>query len=304
MRRYRPLATALLGLATLVVVLASTDMGAVGRALGQTRPWHIAAGLALMLLRDPVADVSLWRAALAWFGHRVRYGQLLRVYLEFVPLKFLLPFKLGDAARVAALRAACGVPVVAGGGSRLATMGVQAGALLILGSVFASLASGAWWPVAAGGAGIALLAWLTAREFRWRERTAAADEERRTDRPTRLLARWPHAAIALMSGLGSAAASLALYSLFVGQALGEPPDAATLAVVAATVLACHLPISIRGVGVRELLLTTAVARTAGAESPALLGAGLAISALELLFVLLLGGGFAGARVAGLIRPRD
>jgi hypothetical protein len=303
LRRVRSLIGAVLSVAVLIAVLATTDLGPAVGALATVTPLRIAAGLGLLLIRDILADVSLWRSALAWAGFRVRYRDLLRVYVEFTPLKFLLPFKLGDAARVVALRTRLGVPAAWGGATRLVAMAAQSAAFVVLAAGLAAMARGTWWPAMLGVAGVVIIAATTVIVLRRRGRSEAPGDGALGGAPTAavLVRGWPHAAQACAFAILAAGAEIGLFALFVGPALGRSLDPATLAVIAATALACHLPLSARGVGVRELLLTTAVAAVAEGNAATLLGAGLAISAIEIGFVLALAAGFAVFRMIGLVR---
>ena len=303
--RVRPWLGTGLSVAVLAGVLLTVDLDAVRSALASVRPWHVLAGVALLLLRDGYAEVARWQAVLRWAGHGTRFRAIFRVYLDFVPLKFLLPFKMGDAARVLALRQVCGVPLFWGTTTRLSSMALQMAVLVGCCALFVALDRGRAWPLLAGAA---LLATLALAAAWWlRRRRPPAPEPANTpsrggappDRAETSVRRWRHGVTALaLAGL-SVALDLTLYMLVVGALTGIGPSWAVLAVVAATVLACNLPLSSRGIGIRELALTTAAAGVGLGTKPALLGAGLVISGIEVAVVLVLAMGLVAGKLARL-----
>lgn len=266
--RIRGFIAPLLSLATLALVIVTFGVDRLVNALSALTPASIATGLAIVSAKELAGEVGRWHVLLARRGHRVPYAGLLRVYLEVTALKFLLPFKLGDAVRVVSLRARYGVPAGDGAWTRLETMALYLGALLpaiaVVGAVELGLGLGLGI-AAAACLSLAVLAVLAGPVL-----TGAA---------------------AFSLGASSVALDVLLYVVL----SPVPAGGAELLGVLATLLACTVPVSLRGVGVRELVLSTTAAP--------LVAAGLAVSVVEVLFVLCAGAATAivRARASGSAR---
>jgi len=267
-----PLFSALL----LAAVLVRTDLAAARQALAGLPVSVLIAGLGLLLVRDVLCDVACWRSTLLLAGHRVPFLRLAEITVAYAPVKFLLPFKAGDAVRVVALHRSSGVPLSAGAVARLAAMALQLGVLVLFTALLAAVHTGhalvalLGVPGAIGIAAIGI--WVGSG------------------------GRLAPLASALLFAALSAACSVGLFAMVVGAVRGGAPQIVDLLVITAVVLACSLPATARGIGLRELMLTTfAVSWGVGSRTD-LLGAALAVSAAEVAVVLVLAVGVVISRL--------
>jgi len=275
-RRLKPWMAPVASVVVLAVVLVRADLGATAQVLGAVPAGVLVVGLVALLLRDGIADVGCWWATLAAAGHRAPFRQVLGVTVEFAPLKFLLPFKAGDALRVAALHRRARVPLAAGATTRIAAMVLQLAVLVLATAVLAAFHTGHTLAVVAV---VVVSLVVVAAGVR-----------------VGIGGRWGALAVALGFAALSAGCSIGLYALLIGALSSAAVTLTDLLVITATVLVCSLPATARGIGLRELMLTTfAVSWGVGARSD-LLGVALTVSAVEVAVVLVLAAGTACHRI--------
>lgn len=262
--------------AALAAILVLADLDATARALANIPLHTLALALAMVLLRDLVTEVGCWWAALAAAGHRVGFHRVLWITCETVPLKYLLPFKAGDAVRVVALNRRCDVPLAVGALTRVAAMVLQ---LVMLLAITALL-----WAAPAGK-----LIWAAPL-------AAAAVLGLACGLILRLGPRWTAVVMSLMFGGISVGLSLALYALLIRTLTGAALAPGYWVVISATILACSLPASVRGVGLRELILPALAVSWGLGDRADLLGTALAVSAAEVAVVVILAAGLSAYRV--------
>jgi hypothetical protein len=277
LRWIKPWVAPTVSVLVLVAVLVRADLGAAVDAFSRVPVGVLLVGLGLLLIRDLIADVGCWQSTLAAVGVRAGYRTLLGITVEYAPLKFLLPFKFGDALRVLALNRRAGVPAATGVFTRLAAMVLQLAVLVAATALMAAVHAG--HVLVAVFCGICVLGIVVALV--------------RIGIGGRL---GPMLAAVMFAAL-SVGCSVGLYAAVIPAVSGAPLTAADVLVITATVLACSLPATARGIGLRELMLTTfAVSWGVGVRSD-LLGAALVVSATEVGVVLAMALGVAAYRVS-------
>jgi len=281
LRWLKPWVAPTVSLLVLVAVMVPDDLGDTASALTEVPVGVLVLGLGLLLLRDLVGDVGCWRGSLAAAGQRVRFRTLLGITVEYAPLKSLLPFKFGDALRVMALHRRAGVPAATGVFTRLAAMVLQLAVLVAVTALMTALHAGHTLVAVLVCGGVLTLVVVLVRVGIG-------------GRLGSILAAVAFAALSVSCSVG-------LYALVIAAVSGPALTPADLLVITATVLACSLPATARGIGLRELMLTTfAVSWGVGAR-PDLLGAALVVSGIEIATVLAMALGIATYRLTRTVR---
>ena len=286
-RRIAGILGLVLSAGALLYILWAADLVALGQSLRNTSPWAIACALTLLLLRDAGSDIASWQATLSWSGHPVRFVPLLRVWIDYVVIKLVFPAGVGDAARVVTLSSRHGVPLVWATASRMVAQGLRLAATLGALGLFAAWALQGLWPLLLLMFPLGALTVITWRRMARSFEVASGSPGRET--VARLWRGWPQGVRAGGYAVLCVALSLGAYSLILFTTARVAPSPAMLAVVAMTLLACHVTFSARGIGVREVVLTWAASNLGLGNSEALLGAALILSGVELVLVLALGG---------------
>jgi uncharacterized membrane protein YbhN (UPF0104 family) len=223
-----------------------------------------------------------YRLILRGLGVSLPQGEVILLKMGSLPIKSMVPMKLGEVARLAYLRRLHGVSWQKGGVSVLLNLGATAVALFVLaGSASVPLGQSAapWLLVAslalgaAGAGGLAGRTWSGFLGPRLRPMPGASS----MDRVVKNLGPRGMGALAAYSLLFEGTKLLNYGLLFSAMGI-RPPWDQIFGMVPMLILASSLPVSLMGIGVREGGVLLAFAGRASEDS--LVGAGIWLSVVE------------------------
>ena len=297
MKRLLPVAQVGVTLAVLLAVLRHVDARAAANALAHASPAWVLLALAMNVVAV-CASTALWRSLMP--GTRPPYRTLWRVYLVGMFYNNLgLGTVLGDAYRYAHLsRAGDNRPAAA-----VSVLGerIVSGCVLVAFAAFGSLyfatsrplLSGAIWLSLVLGAVLAAIGWRCAPVFSrlFRLPTLLASPLASMRHAVGALAARPRAVASAIGWACCVQMCTVVAALFVLRSLGvSPGPLAVFAVVPLIALAVLAPVSIQGIGVREVTYLTLFGYVGVSHDQALAAA--LLSYVTTLALTMLGGVFA------------